>query len=70
MENKKCKHLSCTCPALPLHDYCGDVCMAAAAAEEAGEEPLKECQCGHEDCGNIPAETQGLFMASEMLAAS
>jgi hypothetical protein len=52
-------------------DYCCEECRDAATREVEGEEPMKTCKCGHEDCGGeieIPAETQGILMASEALA--
>jgi len=58
---------------LPLQDYCGDECKMADAREAAGEVPMAECHCHHEDCGGQPevsAEGQGLLMASEVLAGN
>lgn len=70
-DKKKCSHPTCGCPALPLMDYCCEECRDAANREVSGEEPMDECKCGHEDCGveiEIPAETQGILIASEALA--
>jgi hypothetical protein len=74
MEDKqKCRHATCTCPALPFQDYCCEQCQLAVERDEAGEEPLSDCRCHHADCGGateVPAETQSLLMASEVLAAT
>jgi hypothetical protein len=70
-EKKKCQHPTCTCPAAPLQDYCCEECKVATEREESGEDQMTECRCGHPDCTGepeVPAETQGLFNASEVLA--
>jgi hypothetical protein len=70
-DKKKCSHATCSCPALPLNDYCGDLCGRAAAREAEGEEQMAKCECHHPDCGGEPEDpvfTQGLLMASEAMA--
>jgi hypothetical protein len=73
-DKKKCQHPTCGCPALmPLSDYCCEGCKVAAEREAAGETPMVECMCQHPDCGTVPevpVETQGLAMASELLSTS
>ena len=71
-DKKKCQHATCSCASSPLSDYCCDGCRVIAEREAAGETPMTECLCQHPDCGGqpeIPVETQGLAMASELLAA-
>lgn len=72
-DTKKCFHPSCTCAALPLADYCCVACKVAHDREVSGEDPLAECHCHHADCGGeteeVPADVQGLLLASEVLAS-
>lgn len=70
-DRKKCTHATCTCTAAPLSDYCCETCRIADEREEAGEVPMSECHCMHEDCGgqpDIPIETQSMLIASTALA--
>jgi hypothetical protein len=67
-EKGQCAHATCTCDAALLSDYCGDDCRLAAEREEAGEEQMTDCHCGHPDCGSVPIETESMLMASETLA--
>ena len=67
----KCAHATCTCAAIPMKDFCSDECERAVEREEAGEEPLAECRCGHVDCGNVPEpsdEADGFSLAPEAAA--
>lgn len=45
MDDKKCKHPSCTCTARPDSKYCSAYCEAAGDTTEIG------CNCGHPGCG-------------------
>ena len=64
---KKCLNPTCSCPALPLLDYCCDGCQLAASDPE----PEKGCQCHHPDCGGeIELPPDGLLIASEVLASA
>jgi hypothetical protein len=69
----KCAHATCTCAATLMSDFCSDECRLAVEREEAGEEPLSECRCGHADCGNVPEPSdeaeEGFSMAPEALGA-
>lgn len=44
MDEKKCKHPSCTCAAKPDSDYCSMYCESAGDTNEIG------CNCGHPGC--------------------
>ena len=70
---KKCQHAACSCPALPLQDYCGIECEVATLREAKSDAPLERCHCQHPDCGGeaeVSADVQGLLIASEVLAAT
>jgi metallothionein len=44
MSGQKCKHPSCSCPAAPGKEYCGQTCQNAKGMTELG------CNCGHPGC--------------------
>jgi hypothetical protein len=70
-EERTCGNRGCTCPEVPDTGFCCEECERARERETAGGEALAACQCGHAECGNIPAvavETLGLMTATEALA--
>jgi hypothetical protein len=70
-DERTCGNRACTCLEVPDTGYCCEQCEFAHEQEKAGGEALEACQCGHSDCGNIPAvsvETLGLMTATEALA--
>lgn len=70
-DERACGNRACTCNEVPDTGYCCEQCELAHEREKAGGEALEACQCGHSDCGNIPAvtvETLGLMAGQGVLA--
>jgi hypothetical protein len=74
VDPSKCEHEPCSCPRSEIFGaYCCAACKEAQEANDGGETPLTECQCGHEDCGGVPEisereEIESLLFASKVLS--
>ena len=44
IEDRKCAHAGCVCPADPGSDYCGPACQTSNASRD------DVCPCSHEVC--------------------